>query len=377
MSAYRTTPPWLTGVLTVALMSACITFWFVVMLPFIGLRCIPVHKLQRWASDRCVAIATLWVGSNHRIYDAMHGQQGQVRIEGQFKPGSSYLVVCNHSAWSDIVLLFDALYGHAPFGRFFLKKGLIWVPIVGVVCWAMDFPFMKRHSRQAIAKNPALASQDLETTRKACEKYKASPVTVINFLEGTRFTPAKHARSKSPYTHLLAPKYGGLSATLDVVRRSDAARAALQRHTRRLRGTLASLGYPIAQGSEQIIALEAGTEMATLALRDELEARGVFGAVFISPATSRNRALVRLTLNAGLTESELARVEAVAAEIGSAARWHHHDVTREADWAAAVALAQREFGGLDLLVSAVLILDGDARIVLRLRRRPMRLSELR
>lgn len=217
MSAYRTTPPWLTGVLTVALMSACITFWFVVMLPFIGLRCIPVHKLQRWASDRCVAIATLWVGSNHRIYDAMHGQQGQVRIEGQFKPGSSYLVVCNHSAWSDIVLLFDALYGHAPFGRFFLKKGLIWVPIVGVVCWAMDFPFMKRHSRQAIAKNPALASQDLETTRKACEKYKASPVTVINFLEGTRFTPAKHARSKSPYTHLLAPKYGGLSATLDAM----------------------------------------------------------------------------------------------------------------------------------------------------------------
>ncbi len=126
---------------------------------------------------------------------------------------------------------------------------------------------------------------------------------------------------------LLPHEVAGLAATLEVVQRSDAARAALVRHTTRLRRTLAGLGYPIAQGSEQIIALEAGTEQATLALRDELEARGVFGAVFISPATSRNRALVRLTLNAGLTEAELAHVEAVAAEVAPRVRpW---------DWACA------------------------------------------
>ncbi|MFD0669061.1 alpha-hydroxyketone-type quorum-sensing autoinducer synthase [Ramlibacter sp. MAHUQ-53] len=126
---------------------------------------------------------------------------------------------------------------------------------------------------------------------------------------------------------LLPHEVAGLHATLHVIRRSDAARAALTRHTARLRGTLAGLGYPIAQGSEQIIALEAGTEVATLALRDALEARGVFGAVFISPATSRNRALVRLTLNAGLTEAEVAQVEAVAAEIAP--------LVRPWDWAAA------------------------------------------
>jgi 1-acyl-sn-glycerol-3-phosphate acyltransferase len=76
---------------------------------------------------------------------------------------------------------------------------------------------MKRHSRSAIARNPALATQDLETTRKACAVYKESPVTVINFLEGTRFTPAKKAKTKSPYTHLLGPKYGGLSASLNAM----------------------------------------------------------------------------------------------------------------------------------------------------------------
>lgn len=111
---------------------------------------------------------------------------------------------------------------------------------------------------------------------------------------------------------LLPHEIAGLAATLDVVQRSDAARAQLRRNTRRLRDAFTALGYPIAHGSEQIISLEAGAEADTLALRDALEERGVFGAVFCAPATSRNRAMVRLTLNATLTEAELAHVEAVA-----------------------------------------------------------------
>jgi len=213
----RFLPAPVVGILTVLFMSACITFWFVVMFPFIVLRLFPLHAVQRYASNCCVKIATWWVGSNKQIYRLMHGQQGQVQIHGQFKPNASYLVICNHTAWADIVVLFDVLHGHSPFGRFFLKKELIWVPIVGVVCWAMDFPFMKRHSRAAIARNPELANHDLETTRKACEVYKKSPVTVINFLEGTRFSPAKKAKTKSPYQCLLNPKYGGLSASLNAM----------------------------------------------------------------------------------------------------------------------------------------------------------------
>jgi CAI-1 autoinducer synthase len=75
------------------------------------------------------------------------------------------------------------------------------------------------------------------------------------------------------------------------------------------------LGYPIQQGTEQIISLEAGAESDTLVLRDQLEANGVFGAVFCAPATSRNRAMVRLTLNAGLTDAEMDHVAHVAKEI--------------------------------------------------------------
>ena len=126
---------------------------------------------------------------------------------------------------------------------------------------------------------------------------------------------------------LLPHEISGLAATLRVVQASDAARERLRAHTRRLRAALEDLGYPVGHGSEQIISLEAGTELATLALRDALESRGVYGAVFCAPATSRNRAMVRLTLNASLTEAELAHVEAVARDIAP--------VVKPWDWAIA------------------------------------------
>lgn len=88
------------------------------------------------------------------------------------------------------------------------------MPLLGLAWWALEMPFMKRHSRKEIAANPALRGEDLETTRKACEKLRLYPSSVINFLEGTRFTPEKHARQKPPFQHLLKPKAGGLAFVL-------------------------------------------------------------------------------------------------------------------------------------------------------------------
>jgi CAI-1 autoinducer synthase len=119
---------------------------------------------------------------------------------------------------------------------------------------------------------------------------------------------------------LLPHEIAGLAATLDVVQRSEAARVRLRRNTERLRRAFSDLGFPIHHGSEQIISLEAGAEADTLALRDRLEERGVFGAVFCAPATSRNRAMVRLTLNATLTDAEMSHVEAAAQEIAPLAK---------------------------------------------------------
>lgn len=126
---------------------------------------------------------------------------------------------------------------------------------------------------------------------------------------------------------LLPHEIAGLQATVGVLQRADAQRSRLFEVTRRVRGALEALGYPIGQGTEQIIALEAGSEPDTMRLRDALESRGVFGAIFCAPATARNRALVRLTLNAALTDAEIEHLIAVAADIAP--------IVRPWDWPAA------------------------------------------
>lgn len=91
---------------------------------------------------------------------------------------------------------------------------MFWVPVLGLAWWALDFPFMKRYSRDFIKKYPHLKGRDLDVTKKACEKFKTIPVSIINFAEGTRFTKTKHKKQDSPYKNLLKPKAGGLAFVL-------------------------------------------------------------------------------------------------------------------------------------------------------------------
>ena len=128
-----------------------------------------------------------------------------------------YLVLANHQSWVDIVVLQRALHGEIPFLKFFLKKELLYVPILGLAWWALDFPFMQRYTQSFLKKNPHLRGKDLETTRKACDKFKHKPVSVMSFIEGTRYTHTKHDKQKSPFEHLLKPKAGGIAFVLDAM----------------------------------------------------------------------------------------------------------------------------------------------------------------
>jgi 1-acyl-sn-glycerol-3-phosphate acyltransferase len=76
---------------------------------------------------------------------------------------------------------------------------------------------MKRYSRQTLLRHPELQGKDREATRRACEKFRHMPVSVMNFAEGTRFTPAKHDAQHSPFRHLLRPKAGGVAFVLDAM----------------------------------------------------------------------------------------------------------------------------------------------------------------
>lgn len=122
-----------------------------------------------------------------------------------------YFIICNHQSWTDILTLHKIFLKKTPFIRFFIKKELCWLPVLNLAWWVYDFPIMQRHSQRALRKNPALRLNDLETTKKACGIYQYFPVTILNFIEGTRFTPEKHQAQKSPYQHLLVPKSAGFA----------------------------------------------------------------------------------------------------------------------------------------------------------------------
>jgi 1-acyl-sn-glycerol-3-phosphate acyltransferase len=104
-----------------------------------------------------------------------------------------------------------------PFLKFFIKRELFYVPIMGLAWWALDFPYMKRHSSEHLEKHPEKRKKDLETTRKACEKYKFIPTSVMNFTEGTRFSKSKHDKQQSPYKYLLKPKAGGMALVINTL----------------------------------------------------------------------------------------------------------------------------------------------------------------
>ncbi len=193
-------------------------FWLLPILVFSFCKAIiPLRLSQKVFSYLLDLMASNWVATNSLIQKIFTKTDIVVTgLEG-LKIDDWYLVLANHQSWVDIVVLQRALHGNIPFLKFFLKKELIYVPLLGLAWWALDFPFMKRYSQAFLKKNPHLRGKDLETTKKACAKFKYKPVSVMNFIEGTRFTDKKHDKQGSPYKNLLKPKSGGISFVLDAM----------------------------------------------------------------------------------------------------------------------------------------------------------------
>ena len=178
---------------------------------------IPIQGFRNAISKVLVLIAESWIWINSNVVTAVAGLTVQTEGMQNLKRDGWYLVICNHQSWADIPVLQKVFNRRIPFLKFFLKRELIWVPVLGLAWWALDFPFMNRYSKDLLKKRPELRGKDTEATRKACEKFRHLPVSVMNFVEGTRFTPAKHDRRRSPYQHLLVPRSGGIAFVLDAM----------------------------------------------------------------------------------------------------------------------------------------------------------------
>lgn len=187
------------------------------LLPLALLKLLAPRACRTGLSHALAAIAESWIGLNNAMIRAF--TPTRIELIGHFRPDRQgrFLMLCNHQSWCDIPVLLYRFNRRIPLPRFFLKHPLIWVPALGLAWWALDFPFMQRHSRAELERNPTLRGRDLEATRRACARFAHMPVTIMNFAEGTRFSVAKHAAQSSPYRHLLRPRAGGSAAVLDAM----------------------------------------------------------------------------------------------------------------------------------------------------------------
>jgi len=175
---------------------------------------IPIRQFRNLMTRWIMVAGEAWVGCNALIFAVSNSTVWDVRgLEGLSR-NHWYLVIANHQTWVDIVAMQTVLNRRIPFLKFFIKQELIWFPFLGLAWWAMDMPFMKRYSKSYLARHPEDKGKDLDATRKACRKFSHTPTSVINFVEGTRFTEEKKAKRGSTYKNLLPPRAGGMALAL-------------------------------------------------------------------------------------------------------------------------------------------------------------------
>ncbi|WP_017092532.1 alpha-hydroxyketone-type quorum-sensing autoinducer synthase [Vibrio splendidus] len=104
-----------------------------------------------------------------------------------------------------------------------------------------------------------------------------------------------------------------LEKTLEVIKGAEDKREALFKSAKSLTTGLKRIGFNI-RSESQIVALECGSEKNTERVRDFLEERDVFGAVFCRPATGKNKNIIRFSVNADMTPRDIDHVLTVCHE---------------------------------------------------------------
>ncbi|EPC04343.1 acyltransferase [Litchfieldella anticariensis FP35 = DSM 16096] len=208
----------LKGLVSLVLLIAVTLFWAVPLFALTLLKLVtPTRVLRRCVLRGLNHVALNWIGTNLWWMRRWLKPELTVHLPAGLSPQQWWLVISNHRSWTDIFMLQMALHRRIPMPRFFLKRELIWVPIVGLAWWALEFPFMRRYKRDQLEKNPDLAQVDREATERMCQRAREMPIAIYNFVEGTRFTPAKRDAQQSPFRHLLRPKAGGTAQVISLM----------------------------------------------------------------------------------------------------------------------------------------------------------------
>jgi 1-acyl-sn-glycerol-3-phosphate acyltransferase len=174
---------------------------------------IPIPRWRKFSSKFLQeGLLTWWAKINTFIIRLTTRTEWDIQGSNHFHHKGWHLLICNHRSWLDILVLETVFYKKVPALKFFMKRELLWVlPVAGIACYMMGFPYVQRYNKSYIKKHPEKAGEDLEITKRACERFKNRPITIVNYIEGSRITPDVHQQQTSPYRHLLKPKAGGFA----------------------------------------------------------------------------------------------------------------------------------------------------------------------
>tara|TARA_Y100000741_G_scaffold207107_1_gene157620 strand:+ start:312 stop:1196 length:885 start_codon:yes stop_codon:yes gene_type:complete len=182
---------------------------------------IPLKSFKLFLAKISNKIGDLTVYGLKLIMLLMHGNNIQVINNEKYDMNKWYMAMSNHQSWADIFVLLTVANKKIPLLKFFMKKELWWIPFVFLANKTLNMPFVNRHSKKAIEKNPSLRTKDYENTLKSCKRFLRAPSTIFSYAEGTRFTQEKHKAQNSKYKNLLQPKIGGMATALSAMPKID------------------------------------------------------------------------------------------------------------------------------------------------------------
>ncbi|MYD46689.1 MAG: hypothetical protein F4W92_10075 [Gammaproteobacteria bacterium] len=192
----------------------CVTVYVLALAQFLC----PVPSWRKQIRGANDGVVTAWVFLNEKMCQLLRWIRIELTLPDTLPTRKEWWIIAsNHQSWADIVILEIVFRTLAPPIKFFTKRELIWVPFLGFGLWLLRFPYVRRGKREKGQSRQQAQQKNRQELKRAAQQFHERPISLLLFLEGTRYTPIKHTQQRPLYQHLLRPKLGGLAFSLEAL----------------------------------------------------------------------------------------------------------------------------------------------------------------
>ena len=221
-----TAPQHLRAAICLAAITLNLTFWALLLLVLLPAKAAP--RTRPWFRRAAARIYRAAV----RVDNVLLERISRASWRGHalsLDPTRPHIVLSNHRSWADVFLVQSLIATRGPIVTFLCKRELLYLPIVGLIILAFDFPVLRRRAQRGTGARPR-RGDDRRRVTEAAAALLESPAAILSFAEGTRFTVAKRDANRRDaldrraasgiapqYEHLLPPRAGGLAAMIEAL----------------------------------------------------------------------------------------------------------------------------------------------------------------